>query len=399
MLTATFAFLTGIALGGTFVWLWLRTRIAELKTAREFSARSLEQMSETFRSLADSALRSNQSLFLEAARSTLETVRVEMTGDLTQRQTAIEGLVKPLGESLEKLDGRIRELDRERSSAFGAVKNELDKLSRETLTLSSALRSPQSRGRWGELTLRRVVELAGMVRRCDFSEQVTAERDGNRYRPDLVIHLPGNRSIAVDAKVPLTGYVEAVEAKDEAARATALDRHAKQVAAHVQQLSGKQYWSQFQPAPELVVLFLPGDHFLTAALEGNPKLLEDALEKKVVIATPGTLVSVLKGIAYGWDQHELARNTDEIRRVATDFSDRLQAFFETYFDTGRQIERVVDSYNKAVGAWDARVLPALRRIRELGIRGGEPPMPQPVEKSVRAPQETANENGQTSFLE
>lgn len=386
-MTATYAFLTGIALGGILVWLWLRTRIAELRTAREFSEHSLQQMGETFRALADSALRANQSAFLDAARGTLETVRAEMAGDLTQRQTAIEGLVKPLGESLEKLDGRIRELDRERSTAFGAVKNELDKLSRETLTLSSALRSPQSRGRWGELTLRRVVELAGMVRRCDFAEQVTGERDGNRYRPDLVIHLPGNRSIAVDAKVPLTGYVEAVEAKDEMARSIALDRHAKQVSAHVQQLSGKQYWSQFQPAPELVILFLPGDHFLTAALEGNPELLEDAFAKKVVIATPGTLVSVLKGIAYNWDQHELARNADEIRRVATEFSDRLQSFFDTYFDMGKQIERLIDAYNKTVGSWDARVLPALRRIRELGIRGGEPEMPEPIEKTIRDPRQ------------
>ena len=364
-----FAFLAGSALGALLVWLWLRTRLAELHLKNENAA----QLSATFQSLADAALRSNQSAFLDAARSTLETVRAQMTGDISQKHTAIESVVKPLSDSIVRLETHVREVERERQKVAGSLGEQLQSLARETVTLSTALRNPQARGRWGEITLRRVAELSGMIRNCDFLEQDTHDTSTGRIRPDMTVQLPGGRFLIVDAKTPLTAYLDAVAATEEAPRRAALHRHAQQVTEHVRQLSGKQYWSQFQPAPELVVLFLPGDHFFSAALEQNPALIEEALAKKVVIATPVTLISILKGIAYGWNQQQLAENAEQIRKVAAEFYERVATVAQYYADTGRQLEKTVDCYNRSVGSWDARLLPSLRKLRDLGIAPGEEP--------------------------
>jgi len=259
-------------------------------------------------------------------------------------------------------------------------------LARETSTLSTALRSPQARGRWGEVTLRRVAELAGMVANCDFAEQETRAGDGIRIRPDMIVRLPGDRSLVVDAKVPLTAYLDAAAAQDEPSRRAALTRHGQQVAEHVRQLASKQYWNQFQPAPELVVLFLPGDHFFSAALEMRPDLIEEALARKVVIATPVTLISVLKGIAYGWNQEQLAENAEQIRSVASELYERLQGVEEHYSNTGRMLAKTVETYNRSVGSWDARVVPALRKMRELGVSSGEEPQaPEQIDLIPRRP--------------
>ena len=317
-----FAFIVGVLSGGLIAGLWMRARVARLEAATQFAESGAAKLTDTFQALADAALRSNQSAFLNAARTSLETTRAEMSGDLAQKQTAIEGavggMVQPLADSLGRLEVHVRELERAREKAYGSLGEQVQTLARETATLSTALRSPQTRGRWGEVTLRRVAELAGMVHNCDFQEQETREGDGVRIRPDLIVRLPGGRSLIVDAKVPLTAYLDAVSAADEPSRKAALQRHGQQVSEHVRQLSSKQYWNQFQPAPELVVLFLPGDHFFSAALECRPDLIEEALAKKVVIATPVTLISVLKGIAYGWNQEQLAENAEEIRRVASE---------------------------------------------------------------------------------
>ena len=296
-----------------------------------------------------------------------------MTGDLAQKQTAIEGVVRPLNDSLTRLETHVRELERARATAFGSLGEQLQSLARETSVLSTALRSPQARGRWGEVTLRRVAELAGMVKNCDFLEQETREGDGVRIRPDMIVRLPGDRSLVVDAKVPLTAYLEAAGASDEPSRRAFLQRHSQQLAEHVRQLASKQYWSQFQPAPELVVLFLPGDHFFSAALEANPDLIEDALARKVVIATPVTLISILRGIAYGWGQEQLAENAEAIRAVASELYDRVQLVHDHYADTGRLLEKTVESYNRSVGSWDSRLVPALRKMRELGVSSGDEP--------------------------
>src|SRR5580704_3662272 len=290
----------------------MRARLARLEAAKSFADNAAAKLHETFQSLADAALRSNQGAFLDAARATLETAGAQVSGDMAQRQTAIEGIVRPLTDSLGRLETQVRELERAREKAYGSLGEQLQTLARETTTLSTALRSPHIRGRWGEVTLRRVAELAGMVPNCDFQEQETREGDGVRIRPDMTVRLPGGRTLVVDAKVPLTAYLDAVSAPDEALRKASLQRHGQQVSEHVRQLANKQYWNQFQPAPELVVLFLPGDHFFSAALESRPDLIEEALARKVVIATPVTLISVLKGIAYGWNQEQLAENAEEI---------------------------------------------------------------------------------------
>jgi DNA recombination protein RmuC len=372
--------------GGLIVGLWMRARLVRLETAKQFADNATAKLSETFQALADTALRSNQASFLEAAQSTLETARAQMTGDLAQKQTAIEGVVRPLSDSLGRLETHVRELERAREKAFGSLGEQLQSLSRETTILSTALRSPQARGRWGEVTLRRVAELAGMVKNCDFLEQATQEGDGVRIRPDMIVRLPNDRCLVVDAKVPLTAYLDAAASTDEPSRRAALQRHSQQVGEHVRQLASKQYWSQFQPAPELVVLFLPGDHFFSAALEGNPDLIEEALARKVVIATPVTLISVLKGIAYGWNQEQLAENAEEIRRVASELYDRVQLVCDHYADTGRLLEKTVEAYNRSVGSWDTRLVPALRKMRELGVSSGEEPeAPEQIDLLARRP--------------
>ena len=374
-----FAFLCGLAAGGLLIGLWMRARIARLEAAKQFADTSAAKLNETFQSLADAALRSNQTAFLETARA-------QMTGDLAQRQTAIEGVVRPLNDSLARLETQVRELERARANAFGSLGEQVQSLARETSTLSTALRSPQIRGRWGEVTLRRVAELAGMVKNCDFVEQETRESDGFRIRPDMIVRLPGGRSLVVDAKVPLTAYLEASGAAGDAARRAALQRHSQQVGEHVRQLASKQYWSQFQPAPELVVLFLPGDHFFSAALEGNPSLIEEALARKVVIATPVTLISILKGIAYGWGQEQLAENAEAIRAVASELYDRVQLVHDHYAETGRLLEKTVESYNRSVGSWDSRLVPALRKMRDLGVSAGEEPeAPEQIDLLARRP--------------
>jgi DNA recombination protein RmuC len=385
-----FAFIAGLLAGGLIAGLWMRARVARLDAARHFAEAGVLKLTDTFQALADAALRSNQSAFLDAARSTLETTRAEMSGDLAQKQTAIEGaiggMVQPLADSLGRLETQVRELERAREKAFGSLGAQVQTLARETATLSTALRSPHIRGRWGEVTLRRVAELAGMVPNCDFQEQETHEGDGVRVRPDMTVRLPGGRTLVVDAKVPLSAYLDAVSAPDETSRKAALQRHSQQVSEHVRQLSSKQYWNQFQPAPELVVLFLPGDHFFSAALEIRPDLIEEALARKVVIATPVTLISVLKGIAYGWNQEQLAENAEEIRRVASEMYDRVQLVQEHYSDAGRLLEKTVEAYNRSVGSWDQRLVPALRKMRELGVASGEEPeAPEQIDLLARRP--------------
>ncbi|HXA66766.1 MAG TPA: DNA recombination protein RmuC [Bryobacteraceae bacterium] len=380
------SFFVGLLAGGLTVGLWMRARLIRLETAKQFADDATSKLNHTFQALADSALRSNQASFLEAAQSTLETARAQMTGELAQKQTAIEGVVRPLSDSLGRLETYVRELERAREKAYGSLGEQLQSLSRETTILSTALRSPQARGRWGEVTLRRVAELAGMVKNCDFLEQSTQAGDGVRIRPDMIVRLPNDRCLVVDAKVPLTAYLDAAACSDEPSRRAALQRHSQQVGEHVRQLAGKQYWSQFQPAPELVVLFLPGDHFFSAALEGNPDLIEEALARKVVIATPVTLISVLKGIAYGWNQEQLAENAEEIRRVASELYDRVQLVCDHYADTGRLLEKTVEAYNRSVGSWDSRLVPALRKMRELGVSSGEEPeAPEQIDLLARRP--------------
>ncbi len=356
-------FITGFVLGLLLLWLFMRGRIVELEAARKLAEINLAsaqaapaKVGETFQALAAEALRSNQQAFLESARSTLETVRVEMTGDLTQRQTAVETVVKPLAESLTKLETQIHELESARQRAFGGIEQQLQTmaqreldLQKETASLVTALRAPQVRGRWGEITLKRVAELAGMVERCDFVEQATQETENGRIRPDMTVRLPGERTIVVDAKVPLTAYLDSVAASSDAERRNSLMRHSQQVAKHVEQLSNKAYWAQFQPAPEFVILFLPGDHFFSAALEYKPSLVEDAARVKILVATPSTLIAILKGVAYGWRQERMAANAEQIRQLAAELFDRFVTLQSHFGEIGRSLGKSVESFNRCVG--------------------------------------------------
>jgi DNA recombination protein RmuC len=393
-------FISGFVLGAIFVALFMRSRIVELDAARKLAEVNLAavqpgagKMAETFQALADAALRSTQQTFLDSARGTLETVRVEMTGDMTQRQTAVETVVKPLADSLVRLETQIRDLESARQRAFGGIEQQLQNLvqtelglQKETASLVTALRAPQVRGRWGEITLRRVAELAGMVDRCDFMEQETHETETGRIRPDMIVKLPDGRTIVVDAKVPLTAYLDAVAATSEADRKNALMRHSQQVAKHVDQLSNKTYWQQFQPAPEFVILFLPGDHFFSAALEYKPALVEDAARLKILIATPATFIAILKGVAYGWRQEQLAENAEQIRELAAELFDRIVNLQTHFNEIGRSLGKSVESYNKCVGSLESRLYPSLRRIRELGATTAEePPPPEHIDVVPRTP--------------
>jgi DNA recombination protein RmuC len=262
----------------------------------------------------------------------------------------------------------------------GGLDQQLTSLSRETVALSQALRAPNSRGRWGELTLRRVAELSGMASQCDFFEQFSS--DGQR--PDMIVKLPGGRTLAVDAKVPLSAYLDAEAALDDSARRAALDRHAQQVMRHVMQLSAREYWLRLQPSPEMVILFMAGDHFLSAALERDPELLEKALARKVLLATPVTLVSVLKGVAYTWRQEKLAQNAGELRKLGAELYDRVRVFAESYSDAGRNLAKAVDAYNRSAASYETRLLPSLKRMRELGVGGAEEaPQPPRLDAVVR----------------
>ena len=285
-------------------------------------------------------------------------------------EARISGVVNPLADSIAKLEEQVHDFEARRQHAFGGIENQMQALARETVTLSNALRAPQARGRWGELTLRRVVELAGMVAHCDFFEQETLNGSGGRLRPDLIVRLPGGRVLAVDAKAPLTGYQEAANALDDATRKAALTRHSQIVARHVEMLASKQYWAQIQPSPELVILFLPGDHFLSAALEGNPGLLESAISQKVILASPATLVSTLAGVAHGWRQQQVAENAEQIRQIAVDIYDRLLTWQAHYGEMGASLQKAVATYNRSAASWESRLAPSLRKIREMGAAAG-----------------------------
>lgn len=293
--------------------------------------------------------------------------------------------VQPLAGALARLETQLRETEAQNQRTLGGLEQHLTSLGKETIALSQALRVPNARGRWGELTLRRVAELAGMVPYCDFVEQESGPADNGRtLRPDMIVKLPGGRTLAVDAKAPLSGYLDAESAGDETARRAALGRHAQQLSRHVAQLSAREYWNAFDPAPDMVVLFLPGDHFLSAAFEHDPELLERALAKKVLLATPVTLVSVLKGVAYGWRQERLAKNAEDLRRIASEFYDRVRSFAEFYADSGRQLARTVEAYNRSVASWDSRMQPSLKRMRDLGVGGSaDAPEPAPIDSTPR----------------
>ena len=405
--------LASAALAAVLVWLWAQSRSAALATSLRFQddllkkaeaelsglraripeleretarldtlltaerdalQRTRDQLDEKFKALAGEALSTSNTRFLELARETFGKLHQQSADELGKRQQAIDSLVKPLKESLDKVDAKVTEMERTRAGAYSQLSEQLKTLAlaqvslqTETTKLSTALSTTRTAGTWGELQLRRVVELAGMVEHCDFSEQ---ESSGGQ-RPDLIVHLPRGQQIVVDAKAPTDAYREAASTADPKVRAAKLAEHAAKVRSHVDALSAKAYWEQFQPSPEFVVLFLPGDQFLAAALEADPALLDRAIRGRVLPVTPSTLVALLKAAAYGWREEAVSKNAEQISELGRQLYDRIANYVEHFEKVGHGLETATRSYNAAVGSLESALLPGARKLAELGAKGAK----------------------------
>ena len=379
------ALATGIVVSLLFVWLLTRRQRA--------ATQALEaQLGASFAQLANSALRHNSDSFLTLARESFAREQANAQSALRERESALGQMVDPIRKALEKSEQQLAGIERERRDAFATLRTQIEQLTlgqgalqRETRNLVGALRRPEVRGRWGELTLRRVVELSGMSEHCDFTEQASVATEGGVQRPDLIVHMSDGRDLVVDAKTPLDAYLDATEAVSDEARAAALARHAQQVEARVRELAGKAYWSQFKRSPEFAVLFLPGDQFLSAALAERPELLETAMRQSIVITTPSTLMALFKAVSYGWRQAVVAEHAAKILDLGQDLHRRL-ATFATHLDrTGQRLGSAVEAYNSAIGSLERQVLPQARKFTELGAVSGDAlASPEPIQRLVRS---------------
>ncbi|HEX22833.1 MAG TPA: DNA recombination protein RmuC [Chromatiales bacterium] len=388
-----------VVLGVLFGWLIGRLRgqrrIAELSTTLDLERRTaedhLEKMQRSFAGLSTDALHKNNQLFLQLAQESLKRFHVQASDELEKREQAVGSLVAPIREALERAERNLRDSEKERREAYGALGQHIETLTRtqqqlhnETRNLVQALRRPEVRGRWGEMTLRRLAELAGMVDHCDFYEQEHKQGEDGALRPDMVVRMPAGREVVIDVKTPLDAYLSAMEATDAGPREQFLASHARNVRKRVQELASKAYWGQFPNAPDFVVLFIPGEQFLNAALDVDRDLLEYALARKVILATPASLVALLRAIAFGWRHESLAANAEKIRVVGESLYNRLATFAAHLGRLGRSLDSSVSQFNQAVGSFDATVMPGARRFTELGLTPAKKlDPPAQIEKGVR----------------
>jgi len=394
------ASVVGIVIGWLISQLRNQRRVAELETRLELeqknAAGKLSELETAFASLSTKALHANNQSFIQLAEQTLKRLHTEAKGELDQKGKAVEDLVKPIKAALEKTEQQIRSIEKDRKEAYGSLRQYLDSMIKtqevlqgETRNLVQALRRPEVRGQWGELTLKRLAELAGMVQHCDFYEQETSSEGS---RPDMIVRMPDRREIVVDAKTPLDAYLSAIEASDDSERKQFMQQHASNVRKRVRELASKAYWNQFRNAPDFVILFIPGDQFLSSALEHDPQLLEDALRQQIMLTTPTSLVALLRAVAYGWRQETLAANANIVREVGVDLYRRLAVFADHLSKLGRSLDGAVGSFNKAVGSFEAKLMPGARKFTELGVDGNNLESPAAVEKGLRQPVAPEKEN-------